>query len=317
MVCSGERGAALLSVLLLVAVMATVAATALDRIGVATRLAGNAATLAQARLWLQMTEQLAAVRIEDMLAADQSRTTIAGGWLGTEQQVALPDGGMVRARLDDGSNCFNLNSLAEDRNGRLVPRPAGARQFVNLMVLLGLPQAEAGRIAERATSFLIGIGPSGPVADEAGEAAGRLIVDRSELRAVDGVSAAHHARLKPWLCALPTTDLAPINVNTLQPEQAPLIAMLDPDHIDLHRARAQLASRPSAGYRSVYEFWNALAFEGLGVSSEASRQVRVRSTFLTLRARVSVGGVDHAQVVHLDARETPVRVIARRFGEEG
>src|SRR5690606_12898479 len=58
MVCSGERGAALLSVLLLVAVMATVAATALDRIGVATRLAGNAATLAQARLWLQMTEQL-------------------------------------------------------------------------------------------------------------------------------------------------------------------------------------------------------------------------------------------------------------------
>ena len=39
-----ERGAALLTVLLLVAVMAVIAATALDRLTLATRIAGSAAT---------------------------------------------------------------------------------------------------------------------------------------------------------------------------------------------------------------------------------------------------------------------------------
>ena len=42
-----ERGAALLSVLLLVAVMAVIAATALDRLTLATRIAGSAATVDQ------------------------------------------------------------------------------------------------------------------------------------------------------------------------------------------------------------------------------------------------------------------------------
>ena len=44
-----ERGAALLTVLLLVAVIAVLAATALERLRVSTRLAGNAAALDQAR----------------------------------------------------------------------------------------------------------------------------------------------------------------------------------------------------------------------------------------------------------------------------
>ena len=47
----GERGAALLAVLLLVAVMAVIAASALDRLMLATRIAGSAATVDQGRAY--------------------------------------------------------------------------------------------------------------------------------------------------------------------------------------------------------------------------------------------------------------------------
>ena len=46
---SGERGAALLTVLILVAVIAVLAATALEKLRLATRLGGNAVAIEQAR----------------------------------------------------------------------------------------------------------------------------------------------------------------------------------------------------------------------------------------------------------------------------
>ena len=64
-----------------------------------------------------------------------------------------------------------------------------------------------------------------------------LFADAGELRAVAGMSPALYRRLRPWLCALPTSDLSPINLNTLSPEQAPLLAMLAPGQLGVERAR--------------------------------------------------------------------------------
>ncbi len=53
-----ERGAALLTVLLLVAVMSVVTAGALERLTLGVRLAGNAAALDQARAYAYAAETL-------------------------------------------------------------------------------------------------------------------------------------------------------------------------------------------------------------------------------------------------------------------
>jgi len=63
-----ERGAALLSVLLMVAVLAVIAATTLDRIALSTKLAVNGNALAQARMFTYAAENIAAARIEDLIA---------------------------------------------------------------------------------------------------------------------------------------------------------------------------------------------------------------------------------------------------------
>ena len=314
-----QRGAALLTVLLLVAVMATIGATALDRIGLATRLAANVSTVAQSRAWLGTAELLATARIEDLLALDQSQTTLAGDWLDVERSIALPDGAVVRATVGDGGNCFNLNGLVERQpDGLLTERPRGREQFVGLMTVLGIAPGEAERIASSAADYIDS--DSTPLAAGAEDGAAHLppnamMADASELRAVSGVTPRHYGMLERWLCALPVSEPAPINVNTLLVEQAPLLAMLAPGVLDVGRARAQLSSRPADGYGSVLNFWNSPALGGLEFPSHATEQVKVRSSFFTLRAIVAAGESEVQETALIDARATPARIVRRAWGE--
>ena len=313
-----ERGAALLTVLLLVAVMATIGATALDRIGLATRLAANVSTAAQSRAWLGTAELLATARIEDLLALDQSQTTLAGGWLGVERSIALPDGATVRATVGDGGNCFNLNGLVERQlDGVLVGRPRGREQFIGLMAVLGIAAAEADRIASSATDYIDTDSTPLPAGAEDGarsSPANAMMADPSELRAVTGVIPRHYGALERWICALPIAEPAPINVNTMLPEQAPLLAMLAPGVLDVGRARAVLTARPPDGYGSVLNFWNSPVLNGLEVPADAASQVRVRSAFFTLRATVKAGDSEVQERALIDARSTPARIIQRQWG---
>jgi general secretion pathway protein K len=315
---ASEKGGALLTVLLLVAVMATIAATALDRIGVGTRLAANVATVGQARAWLSMAELVAATRIEDLLAADADQT-LATGWLGAERNIALPDGALARARVEDGGNCLNLNSLVEQRQvGQFVARELGAKQFAALMVLLGIPEGDALRIAASATDYIDSDSqplPSGSEDGAHGLSANRLMVDPSELRAVAGMTDQRYGLLERWICALPTADLSPINVNTLLPEQAPLLAMLAPGKLDVARARAQIASRPTGGYGSVVNFWQSPALAGVEPDPEAAQQVKLRTSFFTLRARVASGGLELGETALIDARNRPARIVRRQWDQ--
>ena len=65
-----ERGAALLTVLLLVAVIAVMAAAGLEKLRLATRLGGNAVALEQARAYAQAAETLATTHITALLRQD-------------------------------------------------------------------------------------------------------------------------------------------------------------------------------------------------------------------------------------------------------
>lgn len=111
-----EEGAALLAVLLLVAVMSALAAASLERLQLSTRLAGNIVALDQARAYATGAESLAVLRINDLLARDAGKTTLEGDWHGEETALPLPDGGVALARVWDGGNCFNLNSVDARRD---------------------------------------------------------------------------------------------------------------------------------------------------------------------------------------------------------
>ena len=248
----------MLAVLLLVAVTGAIAAAAMESLALSRAAAGNVVALDQARAYAGAVEQLAAVTVDDMIVENPNRTTLAGGWNGAVRRVALPGGGVAQVRVRDGGNCFNVNSVVSgDPRTRLARRPSGVAQLTGLMQALRVPEGEARRIAEAAADWADSDAVPSPGGAEDGAYGGgdlpyrtgnTLFADVGELGALAGMTPEIMARLRPWLCALPTTELSPLNFNTLLPEQAPLLAMLAPGQLDVERARRVLAARrPEAG----------------------------------------------------------------------
>jgi len=323
---SGERGIALLSVLLLVAVMAIISTMVLDRTNLAVRLAANANAADRARFAALGAEAFAAGEIRRQLESSPARTVDAGGWLERDLVLPLDDGSdaTVIARVHDGGNCFNLNSVVEGQGADLAARPVGIDQFTGLMLVLGIDLNQARPIAEALADWIDTDQLPLPAGAEDSyylgletpyRSAGQLLVDPGELRAVRGVTPALYARLEPWLCALPDAMLSPINVNTLAPAQAPLIAMLAPSQIDLTRARNLIAARPALGYARIADFWRPLALQSIVLGPEVEAQPQIVSRWFALDLDIADGDARWHQTSLIDAQQTPPRVVQRRLGE--
>ena len=205
------------------------------------------------------------------------------------------------------------------------------RQFGALMVLLGVDAAQAQAIAGATADWIDSDSNDGPLGAEdnvyrslpgAYLAANRKMADISELRAVRGMTPKIYARLKPWICVLPVTDSVRLNVNTLAPEQAPLVAMLLPGELTLADARAALAARPAGGYGSSVRFWQSGPLAQFDPPTEVAEQAGVTSRWLALTTNVTMGDGFLTAVSLIDAnggapsagQAAPV-IVRRDWGE--
>jgi general secretion pathway protein K len=319
----GEEGAALLTVLMLVAIMAALSAMALERLRLSTHLAANSVALDQARAFAMAGEAVVASRIGDFAGPNIPKTTLQGNWNGRAFRIPIP-GGLAVAGIRDGGNCFNLNSVADGLAAdQLTTRPTGMAEFVGLMQALAIDPAQGTRIAASLADWIDADTVPNPGGAEDSDyaraarpyrTANTLIADPSELRAVAGVTPEIYAKLRPWVCALPTTDLSPINVNTLLPTQTPLLQMLLPGQIDERRARTAIESRPQGGWDNPTDFWNMQAMTGVTMNSDAGTQLRAKTRWFTLDLDVELAGAQVAETALVDAGHTPVRIVARRWG---
>ncbi len=323
-VAQRETGAALLAVLLLVAVMSALAVASLERLQLATRLAGNIAALDQARAFATAAEALAVVRINDLIAQNPEKTTLAGGWQGERRTLPLPDGGVAFAQVWDGGNCFNLNSVAEGSDPRaLRTRYLGVEQFVALMAVLDIPEGDARSIGGALADWIdADTQPARAGAEDAaygdGErpyrTANTMLAEVSELRSVAGMTPEYYEILRPWLCALPTTQLSPINVNTLIPQQAPLLAMFSPGRLSLDQAAAIIAARPATGWNSGSDFWSVPALVAVDAAPEIMQQVEIRTRWFRLDLEIVYATAELRQSALIDGGIAPGRVVARQWG---
>jgi general secretion pathway protein K len=313
-----ERGAALLSILLLVAVLSVIAATTLDRVIISTKLAGNSQSIRQARWLASSAGDIALARIADLRAADSSQTTMAGGWLARPRSFQLP-GGNITATLSDGGNCFNLNSLVLDNAGVLSANPLGREQFLSLLAALSVPEYQAQPLVaaaiDWADSDTVPL-PGGSEGSTDTPPANRLFVHKSELRALQGVSAELYARLAPFICALPVAELSPLNVNTLLPEQAPLLAMLYPPRaMTVTEARSTLAKRPSGGYGRLVRFWDGAGSQMAKPAQAVQDQVKLVSNWFMLDLVIQSGESELREKALIAAENGTPRIVWRSWGE--
>ncbi|WP_262378507.1 type II secretion system minor pseudopilin GspK [Luteimonas viscosa] len=313
-----QCGAALLTVLLLIAVMTVLLVSVMDDIRFGLRRTGNAQALAQAQWYALGSEELARTRIRQLERGD-GRTTLEGGWNGRPFVFPI-DGGVMRVRLDDASACFNLNSVVEGAAGQWSRRETGARQYIALLRALEFTPEQANAMTDALVDWIDSDQmPGAAGAEDAAYASrgpgyrtsGTLLAEASELRAIAGHDAASYARLRPHVCAHPDNALSPLNINTLEAEDAVMLAMVSDLALDPAAARRVIAARPAGGWRDLAVFSQAVVAP---LPDHVLQQLRLRTRYFALHTEVEYDGAELVLSALLDSdSHGPVRLLARRW----
>lgn len=321
-----REGMALLVVLIMVAVLAVIAVAVLDDVRFSIRRAANVETGAQAQWFAIGAERVAVRAVRRLHEAGPLRTPLEPEWNGKLFSYPI-DEGEIRARVRDGQACFNLNSVVEGTGDAFTARPEGVAQFQALARALGIPEAKGRKIADSLTDWIDSDDSPRALGAEDGvyqgkpdpyRTAGGLMVEASELRAVDGVDAATYRTLRPFICALPEATLSPLNVNTLTPDQAPLLTMLTEGRLSPATARGVIANRPRGGWPDVAAFWAVPAMDGAKASTAAREQVGVRTRHFAFHAEVTYAGAlaVRSGLIMITADNRILPVIARWTAED-
>ena len=316
-----EEGAALLTVLLLVAVMSALPVGVLDDIRFGLKRTTNAETVGQAQWYALGAETVARARLARLAALDPLRTP-AGDWNGRWLLYPL-DNGVIRARITDAGACFNLNSVVQGAAEQWGRRELGLAQFIALLRALDISQRDAEGLAETLADWIDTDGNRGLLGGEDDaylraappyRTSGTLLSEVSELRSIRGFTPEIYARIRPFVCALPTADLSPINVNLLDESNAVLLTMLMDGQLDPRGAADIIESRPAGGWQSVEAFWsNPLLSQHLPTDA-ALDQVSLRTRFFGLQAEVDFAGSEAVMTSLFEQLPAgPIRLAARRW----
>jgi general secretion pathway protein K len=316
-----ERGAALVTVLVMLSVMSALAVLVVESANISLRRAANQSELAQARWFLVGAESFAAGKLEELERRNAVSPVDQSEWQGAPFTFPLDHGAMT-VTLWDGSNCFNLNSLAtRSEDGRLSANARGQLQLARLLDLIDLREADA-RIVPALADWIDGDSrpAAGGAEDESYDrpetpyvTANRLIADISELRHVRGFTPEIVARLSQFACVRPTEAANTLNPNTLTEAQAPLLAMTIGPDLSIERAREIIRRRPRGGWIDLDAFFLELRSTGAEPNEPTRLQFSLTSHFYVMGARVAHRDTVESVSTLLERRGA-MRVVRRVYG---
>lgn len=319
-----ERGAALITVMLIVAVMSAVALSVMDDIRYSVRRATNVQLRDQAMWYAMGAERLAAAAIEQDRRASEERSMLAAG-AGRDLYFDI-EGGAISGALRDASNCFNINSLTENAEGGRSISAANAARYQRLLTALEFNSGEAAALTAAAVDWIdTDNAPLGDGAEDSYYAslpaphrtANTLFAEVEELRGVRGYGEEIFQRIRPHVCAHPNESASPLNVNTLRPGQGPLLVMAVGAGLDAEAAERVIAERPDTGYGDLEQFWARDEISRIKQAEDARELIGVRTDYYTLNARVVHFGAEFSLSTLLASPGGgDVFVVTRRFGQD-
>lgn len=258
-VASRQRGVALLTALLVVA-LATIAAVAMTREqGLAIRRAENLRNAEQAWQYALGLEAYARKRLHEDRSSAREVDALNETWASRLPPMPV-ENGQLTGGLEDLSGRFNVNAL-------LGPgAELQAERFRRLLSVLDLDPSPAAAVRDWLDEDAVA--RAGGAEDHAYDrldpgyrAGNRPMVAPSELRLVLGLDQTAWERLEPHVTALPETDTR-INVNTAT---GPVLRSLA-DGISAEQVR-ELTREGHAGFGTVQEFLESTPLAGLAIPS--------------------------------------------------
>ncbi|MCE9687839.1 type II secretion system minor pseudopilin GspK [Shewanella sp. AS16] len=321
-----QRGVALIVVLLIVAMVAIIATNITGRNQLSMRRTLNLAQYDQAYWYAMSSEELA----KKVLKQDLDD---AEGVVHRQQYWALADvqfpaeHGIISGKISDMRACFNLNALSvaskEVENGQ--PKlPLAARQFKAMLVAMGMDDFAAEHLTHTLKDYIDEDTTAGAFGAEDAEyesrdvpyrAANTLLNHRSELRAVLGFTQDIYLKLLPYVCVIPGDDRQLLNVNTLEVEQAALLAGMLENQISVGEAESIINQRPASGYEKAEAFFEASSLSGLKLDEQQKSSLVVDSQYFLLQAGAKVDdAVFRMESVLKRGKGNQMQVITRQFG---
>ena len=330
------KGVALITVMLIVALIAILATQMTARLQLQMQRTTNIASNQQA-YWYSMGAEAFAKRVLIQSFADNAEVTHLGQIWAQGENTFPVDFGEITGEITDLNSCFNLNALRADddddsnnmsSDGNIATKSPARAAFEELLILMnieGVGSFEAQYMADALTDWLdanSSISSSGGAEDNdyAAKAfpylaANNYLASIGELRVVEHFTVNVINKLKDYACVLPNTNLNKINVNTIALDKPEiLVAMLG---ISQNEATQALTARGEEGFKSVDEFFNLSELSKAKIPPEKKQQFAVTSEYFKLKTTASFNNSYFAlnTIMKVDNKNN-ISVISRIIGRE-
>ena len=306
-----QRGVALITVILLVA-LATVLAATIGYENAMTARRGAATFAFDQTLQVGMAaEAIGAFALRETRQMNPTTTYPAQPWSTHYGPIDLIPGVTLEAWLEDAQGRFNLNNLV---NSDGSTNPSAVTVFENLLTILGIEPKWAPMMADWIDSDTIPNNPDG--AEDSVylsqmppyRAANMFITSASEILALPGFGRDRYVRLAPFVTALPQGTL----VNLCSASAEVLNALGPTGTTNFSDSQNLAKNRQEACFPTKQDF-DAL-FSEAPARQTADGMVTIVSNYFTLTSVVTIGTTQFAlySLLHQEG-DLRVRPIQRSF----
>ena len=330
-----QNGVALLTVLLVVAIVTIIAMQMTQRLTYNAQRTINIAQSQHAYWYAMGAEAFAKRALMEQVKQADGIIHLNQPW--AEEDINYPvNNGNIEAKVKDLSACFNLNALYSKDNqpgqsqGQQKPVRDGFNRLLKLLVDEDgnaiIDDYDADVVADSLVDWLDEDDrPYGFYGVESSEYESKLppyrsadapMVTRSELRLVNGVQPQWVNTLMDYVCVIPDQTELQLNVNTLNEEVGgTLLAAVVGESLDVNAAKNLLSKRPQDGYEDINDFFAEPEIAALNLSEEKKRWFSVTTQYflLTSKTRYNEAQFTMTSLLKFDSA-SQVRVIRREYG---
>lgn len=324
-----QKGVALITVMLIVALIAILATQMTARLQLQMQRTNNVGSNQQAYWYAMGAEAFAKSVLKQSLEENENVISLGQIWAQGENTFPV-DFGEITGEITDLHSCFNLNALRteEEENGQTATKSVARKAFEELLLALnieGVGDFEAESMADALTDWLDAndsISSSGGAEDNdyaAKEfpylAANNYLASLAELRIIEHFTVDVINKLKDYTCVLPNTNTNQVNINTItQDKPEILVGMLG---ISQNEASQVLSNREDEGFENVDDFFALKELEKAKISAEQKAQFAVKSEYFKLKTTASFNNSYFAMSTIMKVEnKNSINVISRTIGRE-
>ncbi|MCK7145380.1 type II secretion system minor pseudopilin GspK [Enterobacter bugandensis] len=266
-----QKGVALLVVLILLVMMSALAAKISQQFCRNLQKTHYQVSQQQLRWAMQAQEKVVKDRLQTDATGENKALNLDGDW--HQPLETRGEDYTVVSQVEDAQDCFNVNNLLaaekipQGQNAPAVPEKPRNEQIVEqILTESGISHTTAEEVYQQLVDYLDGdatTAKDGAESDAwagvlpARQPANQMMRTIAEIKQLPAFPVAAYPKVSKLLCALPDSA-SKVDVNTLKPEQAALLAALFPGKLTEDDAVRLIDSRPETGWEDMETFSKAL-----------------------------------------------------------